>query len=127
MTKRQKADESSKALANLVAGDYQRGYETGSKNGYREGYKKGLEVGEKVGRQDAIKAIAEVPGIPESTRLALYKMGKKARPRQNNEPDNVRSVFAGCPCLNCIDGGVDMPYCEECNRANGYAYFRKKV
>ena len=127
MTKRQKADGSSKVFTELVTGDYQRGYETGSKNGYRQGYKDGLEAGTKAGLEGAIKTIAEVPGIPEATRLALYKMGKKAHPKQNNEPDNVRPVFAECPCLNCIDGGVDMPYCAECNRANGYAYFRKKV
>lgn len=106
---------------------YKNGYEAGSKNGYRQGYKDGLEAGTKAGMEGTIKAVAEIPGIPDATRLALYKMGKKARPRQNNEPDNVRSVFAECPCLNCIDGGVDMPYCGECNRANGYAYFRKKV
>jgi hypothetical protein len=111
----------------MATNDYENGYEAGSKNGYRQGYKKGLEAGMKAGREEAIKAIAEVPGIPDATRLALYKMGKKAHPKQNNEPDNVRSVFAECPCLNCIDGGVDMPYCAECNRANGYTYFRKKV
>lgn len=106
---------------------YKNGYETGCKRGYQQGYKEGLEAGIKAGMEEAIKAIAEIPGIPDTTRFALYKMGKNAHPSQSNETDQVRSVFAECPCLTCIDSGIDMPYCAECNPSNGFAYFRKKV
>lgn len=30
-------------------------------------------------------------------------------------------------CVTCVDGGIDMPHCAECNPGNGFAYFRRKV
>ena len=65
--------------------------------------------------------------VSSDTMKALQQMGEKAHPPAEKEPVVVKSAFTECPCLNCIDGGIDMPYCAECNRANGFAYFRKKV
>ena len=67
------------------------------------------------------------PNISVVAMQALYKMGEKAPPPQHNKPVKVRSMFTECPCLTCIDGGIDMPHCSECNPSNGFAYFRKKV
>ena len=63
--------------------------------------------------------------VSNDTMKALYQIGERTHTQPYKEP--VRSVFLDCPCTKCIDGGIDMPYCEECNRANGFAYFRKKV
>ena len=95
---------------------YKNGYEAGSKHGYQQGYKEGLEAGREAGRKAAIKAVSGIPDISDKTRLALFKMGQKAHSRKEDGS-----------CLTCADGGIDMPYCAECNRANGFAYFRKKV
>lgn len=120
MTKRQKADESAKAFAKLVTGDFQSGYEAGCKHGYQQGYKEGIEAGREAGRMAAIKAVSGIPDISDKTRLALFKMGQKAH-TQMDEDVSCRS------CPDCVDGGIDMPYCSECNPKNGFAYFRKKV
>ena len=92
--------------------DYEKGYEAGCKNGYRQGYKEGLEAG----RKAAIRDVSENPDISDATRYALFKMGQKAHSRKEDGS-----------CLTCVDGGIDMPYCAECNPKNGFAYFRKKV
>ena len=65
--------------------------------------------------------------VSSDTMKALQQMGEKVHTQPPKEPVVVQSVFTECPCLTCIDGGIDMPYCEECNRANGFAYFRKKA
>ena len=107
--------------------EYKKGYEAGSKHGYRQGYQHGYNKGLETGRKAAIKAVSGLSEISDATLNALYKMGKNVHTQKNNDPDKVQSVFTECPCLTCIDGGVDMPYCAECNRANGFAYFRKKA
>lgn len=100
--------------------EYQKGYEAGSKHGYQQGYKEGLEAGREAGRKEAIRSVSNMPDISDKTRLALFKMGQKAH-TQRDEDVSCRS------CLDCVDGGIDMPYCSECNPKNGFAYFRKKV
>ena len=99
---------------------YQKGYEAGSKHGYQQGYQHGYNKGLEAGRMAAIKAVSGIPDISEKTRLALFKMGQKAH-TQRDEDVSCRS------CLDCVDSGIDMPYCSECNPKNGFAYFRKKV
>ncbi len=99
---------------------YKNGYEAGSKHGYQQGYKAGMEAGREAGRMAAIKAVSGMPDISDATRYALYKMGKKAHPRKEEDP-------TGCSCVTCVDGGFDLPHCSECNPKNGFAYFRKKV
>lgn len=101
---------------------YKNGYEAGCKHGYQQGHKEGYEAGVETGRKAAIKSVSGISNISDATLHALYKMGKKHK--QQNE---ATSVFEDCPCLTCVDGGIDMPYCAECNRANGFAYFRKKA
>lgn len=97
--------------------EYQKGYESGSKHGYRqgykEGYKEGYESGVETGRKAAIKAVSGLSDISDATLNALYKMGKKRK----LQPE-TKSVFEACPCLTCIDGGIDMPYCEGCPYRN---------
>lgn len=95
--------------------EYKKGYEAGLKSGYKKGYQEGMEAG----RIAAIKAVSGIPDISDKTRLALFKMGKKDH-TQRDEDVSCRS------CLDCVDGGIDMPYCSECNPKNGFAYFRKK-
>lgn len=65
--------------------------------------------------------------VSSDTMKALQQMGEKAHPPAEKEPAVVQSVFIACPCTKCLDGGIDMPHCAECNRANGFRYFRKKV
>ena len=96
--------------------EYEKGYEAGAKNGYQQGYKEGIEAG----RMAAIKAVSGIPDISDKTRLALFKMGQRAH-QQRDEDVSCRS------CLDCVDGGIDMPYCAERNPKNGFAYFRRKV
>ena len=95
---------------------YKNGYESGLKHGYTKGYNDGLEAG----RKAAIRSVSNMPDISDKARLALFKMGQKAH-TQMDEDVSCRS------CLDCVDGGIDMPYCSECNPKNGFAYFRKKV
>lgn len=104
----------------MIDREYQKGYEAGSKQGYRQGYQHGYNKGLEAGRMAAIKAVSGIPDISEKTRLALFKMGQKAH-TQRDEDVSCRS------CLDCVDSGIDMPYCSECNPENGFAYFRKKV
>lgn len=99
---------------------YKNGYEAGSKRGYQNGYKQGYKEGSEAGRMAAIKAVSGMPDISDATRNALYKMGQKAHTK-NEEDDGCRS------CVTCVDGGVDMPHCYECNPGNGFAYFRRMV
>ena len=100
--------------------EYEKGYEAGSKHGYRQGYQHGYNKGLEAGRMAAIKAVSGIPDISDATRYALYKMGQKVHPQKEEDP-------AGCSCVTCVDGGIDLPHCEECNQSNGFAYFRKKV
>ena len=65
--------------------------------------------------------------ISSDTMKALHRMDEQVHQPAEKEPVIVRSVFAECPCLTCIDGGIDMPHCAECDPMNGFAYFRKKV
>jgi hypothetical protein len=104
----------------MIDQEYQKGYEAGSKHGYQQGYQHGYNKGLEAGRKAAIKSISNMPDISDKTRLALFKMGQKAH-QQRDEDASCQS------CLDCIYGGIDMPYCAECNPSNGFAYFRKKV
>lgn len=99
---------------------YKNGYEAGSKHGYQQGHKEGYEAGLEAGRKAAIRSVSNMPDISDKTRLALFKMGKNAHPKKDDDVP-CRS------CLDCVDGGIDMPYCAECNPKNGFAYFRKKA
>lgn len=63
--------------------------------------------------------------ISREARKALHQMGKNVHAKHGM--GDYRSVFAECPCTKCVDGGIDMPHCSECNRGNGFRYFRKKV
>ena len=91
----------------MVEQAYKNGYEAGSKHGYTQGYKDGLDAREKL-KASAFK-------ISDATRYALHKM------------DQAAHNIEGRSCVECIDGGIDMPHCSECNPKNGFAYFRKKV
>jgi hypothetical protein len=104
----------------MIDQEYQKGYEAGCKHGYQQGYKEGMEAGREAGRKEAIRSVSNMPDISDKTRLALFKMGQKAH-QQRDEDVSCRS------CLDCVDGGIDMPYCSECNPKNGFAYFRKKA
>lgn len=56
-------------------------------------------------------------GYENGIRDALEKMGQR-----------VHTVdVASRSCVTCVDGGIDLPHCTECNPANGFMFFRRKV
>jgi hypothetical protein len=79
---------------------------------YKNGYQRGFEDGKRA----ALTAVSVTPNISDATLYALYKMDQK-----------VHTGAEDRSCVNCMDGGIDMPHCAECDRANGFRYFRKKV
>jgi hypothetical protein len=78
---------------------------------YKNGYQKGYEAG----RKAAAKAVKEMPSVSKKTLAALCKM------------ERMTHNYGGRSCVTCVDGGIDMPHCSECNPSNGFAYYRKKV
>lgn len=73
--------------------------------------------------------LPEIPNvyrISEEAKNAMLKMGQNAHPKQENTAVS-HSVFEDCPCFECAYEKIDVPHCEECNRSNGFSYFRKKA
>ncbi len=66
-----------------------------------------------------------IAGLTRETMKALCQMGKKVH--MNSPNRDVRSVFSECPCTRCVDGGIDMEHCSECDRSNGFRYFNRKA
>lgn len=87
---------------------------------YQNGYAKGYEAGKKADVEQAFKDGYD----------AGFKAGKKAGANQNtiSYPTLVTVLKeAGRSCVNCVDGGIDLPHCADCKPGNGFACFRKKV